>query len=161
MPVHRPLNRQLLKRLLGSFLVAWLFGSLVDVTFQILILGIDPDRVVFPVVGILLAWLLVFGLWDRLRKVELRGIAKTLAMAILGGIVVGAILGAGVYAPIRTSRDPKATGPLYDEIRAIHQGDGVLLGAAGGALLGATVGVLVHLWRKSSCLPNSQPSGSA
>ena len=147
MLLSRPLIRQLLKRLLGSFLVAWLFGSLLDVSFQIVILGIDPDHLVFPFVGILVMWLIVFRLWNCLGSVELRGIAKLLAMSILGGIVAGAILGAVVYAPIRTSLDPKANGPLHDEVRAIHQGDGVLLGVAGGACLGAIAGMLVHLWR--------------
>jgi hypothetical protein len=140
-------KRRLLKRLLGSFLLGWVMGCPLDVAFQLFALGIRPDRIMFPGTGLLLGWLLVYVSWNGLGQVKLRGRGRTLAIAIPCGVALGAILGAAVYAPIRTSLDPRAAGRLHDEVSAIHQGEGVMLGVLAGALLGGLCGAGIHLWR--------------
>src|SRR5262249_18822775 len=123
-----------------------------------LIFGGDIDRIYPPVFGIVAGSLVIFGFWNRLSRIELRGFFRTAVIGTLVGIAAGAVLGAAVYPPLRQGLGPKANLFSPAEAGDMDRAVGVFLGLGVGVILGAIAGALSYLMRLRGHLNQVRPA---
>jgi hypothetical protein len=140
------------RRLGGSLLVGLVVGPPLDIACQLLVFRGDIDRTYPPVFGFVAGSLVIFSFWNRLARIELRGLSRSGAIGTVIGMAAGVILGAAVYPPLREAFGPKDNLLFPEEARESNQSHGAFLGLAVGGILGAMAGGLSYLIR----LPGDQ-----
>ena len=115
-------------------LVGWLVGPPLDMGCQLLVFRGDIDRVYPPVFGMVAGSLVIFCSWNRLARIELRGLLRSGVIGTLIGMAAGAILGAAVYPPLREAIGPKANLFAPDEAGELDRAVGVFLAESPGWL---------------------------
>ena len=146
-PMRQPGKPSLWRRIGGSLLLGFVFGTPVDVFCQLLVFR-DIDRIYPPLFGAVAGMLVIFGFWNRLALIQFRGIIRSMIIGGLIGTAAGVLLGAFLYPPLKQAIEPRS--PLFsvEEESELDRGNGAAIGLLIGGSIGTVAGGFFPLLRK-------------